>query len=50
MTTCTTIGFRLAQDTPRLRPGARVRLAGEFAGRLVGVDVDVREAATGLLA
>lgn len=44
------VGFRLAEDTPRLRPGARVRLVGEFAGRPVGFDVDVHEAEAGRLA
>jgi len=43
------VGFRLAEDTPRLRPGARVRLVGEFAGRPVGFDVDVHEAEAGRL-
>ena len=44
------VGFRLAEDTPRLRPGARVRIVGEFAGRPVGFDVDVHEAEAGRLA
>ena len=43
------VGFRLAEDTPRLLPGARVRLVGEFAGRPVGFDVDVHEAEAGRL-
>ena len=44
------VGFRLAEETPRLRPGARVRLVGEFAGRPVGFDVNVHEAESGRLA
>jgi uncharacterized protein YndB with AHSA1/START domain len=35
--------------TPRLRPGSRARVTGRLAGRRVGFDIEVHEAADGRL-
>jgi hypothetical protein len=44
------VAFRLRDGEDCLRPGSRVHVVGDFAGRSVGFDVDVIEASTERLA